>query len=213
MKNITPAPWHLRGQGYIFVYRFPAAFITDQAVISANLQGKWRPSFGFVMLVNYESSNVGPYGELLFIPGKFDHRRGTRYSITKIYVSNEASMASGRANWGIPKEMAAFDFVEQDSHTTQVHVTTAGEIFFRATMQSRGLQFPFSTNLLKIPLVQELDGQSFHVSFRGKGKGRFVKVLDLQVNAAYFPDIAAIKPLVTLEIKDFAIEFLPAIKF
>ncbi len=213
MTNIVPPPWRLSGQGYILAYRFTPAFVRQAAFTPSFLQGRFRPSFGFVMLVNYEYSNVGPYGELLFIPGKFNHYTGAFYSITKIYVDSETSLLSGRANWGIPKEPALFLFEKINPNTTRVEVSADGHSFFEATLQSKGWQFPFSTNLLKIPLVQELNGQGYHVRFRGRGQGRFVRLLRLAVDDRYFPNIAQFKPLAVIEVQNFNIEFLPAKTF
>ncbi|GAB3639487.1 acetoacetate decarboxylase family protein [Spirosoma arcticum] len=66
---------------------------------------------GTVMLVDYETSPVGPYQELLFVPGLFRFGDTTSFSIAKIYVSTRASVWNGRQNWGIPKELAHFSFV------------------------------------------------------------------------------------------------------
>lgn len=52
---------------------------------------------------------VGPYDEIIFVPGLF-HRHKTgkdeldyHLSITRIYVSADASTINGRRNWSIPK--------------------------------------------------------------------------------------------------------------
>ena len=66
-----PAPWNLRGKGYIFLYKFKKDFVAQSGNVPAFLDGAFAGGFGSVMLVDYGESNAGPYGELLFIPGKF----------------------------------------------------------------------------------------------------------------------------------------------
>src|SRR5213596_1104261 len=104
-QQIVPPLWRLTGRGYILLYRwFPRDFVSDQGQVPQTLAGSFRGGASAVMVVNYENSGVGPYRDLLFIPGLFE--RG--FSITRIYVSTPASVASGRANWGIPKQLADF---------------------------------------------------------------------------------------------------------
>jgi acetoacetate decarboxylase len=65
-----------------------------------------------------QTSGVGPYKELLFIPGVFHINGRYTYSISKIYVSTEASVRSGIENWAIPKEVADFTIEDQDDGST-----------------------------------------------------------------------------------------------
>src|SRR5262245_61022490 len=105
-RQIVPPPWRLTGSGYILLYRwFPRDFVAVQGQVPPALAGSFKGGASAVMVVNYENSEVGPYRELLFIPGLFE--RG--FSITRTYVSSQASVDSGRANWGIPKQLAEFD--------------------------------------------------------------------------------------------------------
>ncbi|GAA5435214.1 hypothetical protein M8445_00955 [Deinococcus aquaticus] len=80
-------PWTLRGAGLV-------------AVFGAR---------GVLMLVRYASSPVGPYDELLWAEVR-GSPVGLRPQVTRIVVSTEASVVWGRRNWGIPKELAAFQW-------------------------------------------------------------------------------------------------------
>ena len=86
MNGAVP-PWKLRGAGLV-------------AVFGAR---------GVLMLVRYASSPVGPYDELLWAEVR-GSPVGTRPRVTRIVVSTEASVVWGRQNWGIPKELAAFQW-------------------------------------------------------------------------------------------------------
>lgn len=96
-----PPPWQLKGEGIILLYRFPKKWINEQRLIPDHLKGQFKGGFGYLMLVNYYDSPVGPYKELLLIPGKFNPHK--IQSITNIIVNSENSTHNGRYNWGIPK--------------------------------------------------------------------------------------------------------------
>lgn len=76
-----------------------------------SLRASFVGGYGALMLVDYSESNCGPYRELLLIPGSFRVRDKTLASISRIFVSTTESLASGRRNWGIPKELADFSVV------------------------------------------------------------------------------------------------------
>lgn len=78
------------------------------------------------MVLRYTESPVGPYDELLIIPGAFDSppfsddKENPR--VTRIYVSTLASVINGRKNWNTPKHLARFEFTEQKDGTRDVRV-------------------------------------------------------------------------------------------
>ncbi|KIY53928.1 hypothetical protein FISHEDRAFT_68494 [Fistulina hepatica ATCC 64428] len=78
-----------------------------------------------IMLLRYLDTAVGPYDEIIFIPGKFRHpipagrekakqTTETSQRITNIYVSTPQSVWNGRRNWNIMKHLARFEW-ENDS--------------------------------------------------------------------------------------------------
>ena len=105
---IAPAPWQLTGNAYIMVYKFSKEFVEEQGFLEDWQKDAFEGYLGTVMLVNYETSGVGPYFELLFIPGMFDFEGKNYFSISKIYVSSDDSVYNGIKNWGIPKEQAEY---------------------------------------------------------------------------------------------------------
>ena len=71
------------------------------------------------MIVRYTSTPVGPYDELMLIPGNFTvpQPSGESFAIPKkalriarIYVSQRTTTYNGRLNWNIPKHLARFEF-------------------------------------------------------------------------------------------------------
>ncbi|WP_128103920.1 acetoacetate decarboxylase family protein [Paenibacillus sp. DCT19] len=205
--NHYPAPWQLQGSGYILIYRFTKEFVTQHGRVPAFLEGQFSGGLGSVMLVNYESSDAGPYGELLFIPGKFQHQGRKLNTISKIYVSTSDSVDNGWENWGIPKELAAFSFQKLASGKEHVQVSQAGVSIADLTLSAFGPSFPVNTRLLPFPLVQQHQQQWYYTQFSGKGKGRLAKIDELSINAALFPDISLCKPWAVLKVDPFAITF------
>lgn len=208
-----PAPWTLRGYGYILLYRFGTGFANSQA--PDFLSNKALPGFGSVMLVNYQTSDCGPYGELLVIPGKYQYDQEKKHTISKIYVSSQASVDNGRINWGIPKELAQFNFEPQSDKSEKVTVTSGNKEesspILTARFKTGPVPFPVSTRLLPFPLIQHLDGQAFRTTFSGKGTGRFATMTELNINENLFPDLRCFKPLVIIRVDPFEITF-PAAK-
>ena len=206
-----PAPWELKGKGYILLYRFRRDFVAKHGNVPAFLKGSFVGGFGSVMLVDYAQSDAGPYGELLFIPGKFRFRGKRLNTISKIYVSTMESVVNGRANWGIPKEKAAFRFEAQDERTERAAVSVNGRTAAEFTIRSGRLSFPVSTKLLPFPLVQRQEGKHYFTSFFGKGRGRLARLTDTKIDPELFPDISLCRPIAVIRVEPFSITFPEAV--
>ena len=202
-----PAPWKLHGKGYIFIYKFKKDFVERCGAVPEFLRGSFAGGFGSVMLVDYESSDAGPYGELLFIPGKFRFGGKKLDTISKIYVSTMESVVNGRANWGIPKEKAEFRFEQLDGRTEKATVSVEGKTAAEFTIRSGKFRFPVSTKLLPFPLVQKQEGKYYFTNFSGKGTGRLAGVRELRVAPDLFPDVSGCRPLAVIRVDPFDITF------
>jgi hypothetical protein len=203
---IIKAPWKLHGRGWMLLYRFPRPFVLEHGQLEKDMAQRWRGGWGSVMIVDYESSDAGPYGELLFIPGRFDSSAGRRAAITRIYVSTKSSVENGRRNWAIPKERADFTFLSEGG-IDHVRVEKDGEELFSADFKAGGLPFPVSTKILPFPLAQP-DGASWRLTdFSGQGIGRIARILKLESRAPFFPPLTGLRPILTVEIRDFNICF------
>jgi hypothetical protein len=204
IQTPIPAPWTLRGEGIILLFRFKKSWVDQAANLPEYLQQKFRGGFGYVMLVDYQESPVGPYKELLFIPGKFGEEK--LQSITTIFVDSDASTLNGRANWAIPKQTADFHW-QKEKGLDRVDVTLNGKPVFQASIRSGGISFPMSTGLLPIRLRQELEDQVLFTQPEGKGWGKLAHMQDLEVDPLLFPDIRGIKPLLALKVSPFTLTF------
>lgn len=202
-----PAPWNLKGKGYIIVYALCKDFVEKEGNVPEFLKGKFAGGFGALMLVDYEESNAGPYGEMLFIPGKFKFKNKRLDTISKIYVSTMESVVNGRNNWGIPKERADFKFTKNDKNRENISISLEGENIAEFVLKSGKLSFPVSTSLMPFPLVQEYEDKYYYTNFFGKGKGQLARIESMKINSKLFPDLSKVKPLIAIRVDPFDITF------
>lgn len=211
--KIAPAPWDLTGNAYIMVYKFSKEFVEKQGFLSHYQIDRFLGYVGTVMLVDYKTSGVGPYRELLFIPGMFTFDWKKVFSISKIYVSSKDSVYNGIENWGIPKEYADFDWQQNTDGTESISVKLEGKEFFKAKFSKGFLSFPLTTSFLPLTIVQKLRKNLLITNPTAKGKAILSKIKLLEVDKAFFPDISQATPFLTMKVKDFEMNFnVPVVK-
>lgn len=204
----APPPWKLKGNGYIFLYHFPKSFVKNFGFLADYQQNRFDGDFvGTVMLVDYETSAVGPYHELLFVPGRLNFDKKKIFSISKIYVSSQDSVENGIANWGIPKELADFKIIKPTAKETIVEVLIEGKTFFKVHLRDGSFKFPITTKFFPLKLAQKLGDNLLITNSPAKGKASFAKLFNIEVSDAHFPPISQLKPLSVLAVSDFEMEF------
>ncbi|EMD87117.1 hypothetical protein COCC4DRAFT_41318 [Bipolaris maydis ATCC 48331] len=81
--------------------------------------GAFKGGLGAVIVVRYTETPVGPYDEIIFVPGNFttpllpptpSSIPAKALRISRIYVSQRTTTYNGRLNWNIPKHLARFTF-------------------------------------------------------------------------------------------------------
>lgn len=112
----APPPWDLRGDVYFFSFWTsasqarnlpPMAYSPLEARSEYASNSSSRPVGGLsmVQILRYRDSPVGPYDELIVVPGSFDwvredasgrRRTGRNPKITRIYVSQKHTCYNGR---------------------------------------------------------------------------------------------------------------------
>lgn len=205
---IVPAPWLLNGNGLVMIYHFPQAFVQEHGFLADYQQPAYRGWLGAVILADYETSGVGPYRELLFIPGLFSFKNRLSLSISKIYVSTRRSVESGIENWGIPKELADFEILPDSDGSTLYRVSRAGQLFFQLRVGTWGPVFPITTRLIPgLGLIQQHKQTLLFTRLQASGKARLATTKNLYIDPAYFPDLSRQKPLLMLSIQAFRMAF------
>jgi hypothetical protein len=205
---VAPPPWSLSGRGVVLLYRVTREFNAQYGFMEY-FQGKgYIGGLGAVMLVEYRTSPVGPYFELLYMPGFFKIGGKMAFSISKIYVSTYESVWNGRENWGIPKEPADFTVVKRANGELVYEVEANGHLFFEAQVKPFGPEVPFSNKFMPLSrIVQQLRGQLLLTHPVASGHMRLAKLLHVQADSAFFPPLQQIRPLATLSVQDFRMSF------
>ncbi len=205
---VVPPPWRLTGSAYALFYRFSDAYVYDRVALPPSLSGMFVGGIGAILLVDYETSPVGPYRELLFTPGQFAYGRKKRHTVTHIYVSSPASVDGGRANWGLPKQLADFS-IDRQSGVDHWRVERDGQLLFEGRFRPGRLALPFPGWLYRPRLMQPWQEQVYETRFQGSGR---IQLTDLEAphTGGEFPDVGAARPIGVVRFERFKLTFPPA---
>lgn len=149
-----PAPWRLRGDAAILLA--PVRLTATRAVRlppGLTLVGVSGWTVGGVLLARYDETATLPYHELIVFSGLARPAGSARVAaiVSHLYVDSEASLAGGRAIWGLPKELADFGW-----SPARVTVRQAGRTLLDARIRRRrGIRAPLP---LLAPALGTLDG-------------------------------------------------------
>lgn len=208
---LAPAPWDLAGQGYIFALWMPQDVLDHGSFIPTQTPRAARGRLAFAMFVDYARSDVGPYYELLYIPGKLQFgRKDARLSITRIFVSSEASVVNGRLNWGIPKDRCDFDVSCADGRDRILLRATDGRPFADLDLEPFGPRLPAPMRWTPRgwrTLSQVREGRRYTYVPEAGGHFRFARVRNWRFDAQMFPDLARGRVLAAIKITDFSMRF------
>lgn len=208
---VAQAPWRLKGQGYLVVVQLPKPVLDNEGFISDELRATRRGRLAYVVFADYQESDVGPYHELLYIGGtlKFGHKR--HFSISKIYVSSQASVTNGQRNWGIPKELATFNVNYGKNAKDEVKLSTpAGETIAQLSFSHHLFPFPVNTKLApaRILTVGQLwQGQYFFYRPEAEGFLKPALLTASHFDKRYFPDLNQGRVLACFKVTDFTMIF------
>lgn len=209
--DLAPAPWQLKGSGYVLALRMPDTMTDQQYFVTDSLKGKRKGNLAILMFVDYTESDVGPYHELLFIPGMFRFNNSYNRSISRIFVSSQTSVINGNINWGIPKDRCDFD-VEYGKREDNIRLTAVdGTVFAELTLRpSRMFRIPTNTRFVPRKfrtLGQHRDGHQYLYSPQSKGHAKPATLVSARFNPDYFPDITLGKVVSCMRITDFEMVF------
>lgn len=208
----APAPWQLRGRAWLCALELPQRVRVDQGGVPEVL-GRPGGRLSYLMFVDYQMSPVGPYRELLIIPGHYRFADARRHpSIGRIYVSSEDSVINGQRNWGIPKDRADFRLHRED-HRDQVEVSRDGRVFARLTFRRRGPGLPIPGGLIpekQRTLGQYREGQTFLYSPATSGSVHYARMEQGWADGASFPEIQQGRVRACAYLSNFDMTFPPA---
>lgn len=204
---IAPPPWTLCGKGVILLYRFQKEFIEKNGFLSDDLQKRFKGVIGSVILVDYNTSPVGAYQELLFIAGLFQFPQRKAFHISKIYVSTYESVWNGINNWGIPKELATFRWEKLANQWEYFSAIKEEVTFFNLELKPYGVPFYVNTAWLPFHFYQWRQNILLDTVPKAKGWAKLCKIRNLHVNPNYFPDITQQKLIGAIVVPRFTMVF------
>lgn len=206
----APAPWRLQGDAWVLLLSMPKEIQLDGSFTPEALRGREAGGFSAAMVVNYTASNVGPYQEILWIPGTFRFADRKRQSITRIFVSTWESVENGQRNWGIPKDRADFRITAEGDGVEHVVVSKNGTVFADFRVKKSGFSLPVPA--IPLPkamgeLGQILDGKEYFYAPSVRGKFAGAKFLGGTFDGAQFPDLGRGRIITGVRITDFVMNF------
>lgn len=138
-STIPPSPWVVQGSALVIIGRLGRRAARDLAGNPRGLVG--LPGLGSIAvlgLIRYDDTPVGPYHEVVVIPGVL-WRTLPGALISHMLVDSARSRLAGRALWGLPKELAHFDW--QPERLTVADPT--GQTVLTASWQPTGMRLGF----------------------------------------------------------------------
>lgn len=213
---VTSAPWALRGEGWLLPFRLDTAALRAVTHLPTARAAQLEPLPGvgaLLVLVDYHASPVGPYHELLVVPGTLPFADGRRHpTIDRIVVSSWPSAVSGRANWGIPKDVASFTWERgtDRSRTDAVEVAVDGRPAARFRLRRGRVHLP--APLAPLPagartLAQRWRGSDLLTRLEGTGRIGRGRLLDAWVDPELVPPVTGGRPGQALHVARFELRF------
>jgi len=120
--NYPQPPWQLQGYALqtlnLVDISLSRPLIPSELEIVSVLPGK---TLGGLYLCYYDTGSVLQYHELIVAAGLVRYQGVIGGWISHIYVDNPDSVAGGREIWGLPKELADFQWLEDKVIVTQAN--------------------------------------------------------------------------------------------
>lgn len=213
MGRRVPAPWTLYGHAFAFLISMPEDDLRDRCFIHPDPSMKRKGRLSVFMYVNYASSDVGAYHELMFIPARYDYGCAAGWTIGKIYVSSMESLVNGRENWGIPKELAEFDCSISHGGSELMQARSGNTTFAKMEFVPFGPSFPVTSSLVPAflrTLAHRHNGALNTVAPNLRCTARLGKISRMEFNQEFFPDLTRGRIILGGYLGNFTFVFPPA---
>lgn len=207
VKNNLDKSYEYQGDGYILFYKFDEEFVRKETFLPDVLKNNYCGGLGAVIYMNYLKSEIGPYEELLFIPGKFYYRGQKHHFISKAYASKKEAAKFGYGNLSMEEE-AAFTREELEKNKENITTYINGEDIASFELKSGKIKFKVGTSNFFSFSLMRLDGEEpVKLKYSGNVTAKFTKLESIKIRPAFFPDVASFKPLVIFKMKNFTLRF------
>jgi len=206
LKNTSEKFYEFKGNGYVLFYRFDEEFIRLETFLPESLKNNYCRGIGAVLYMNYTKSEIGPYEELLFIPGKFYYRGKKNHFISKAYVSTEEAAKFGYENWFIPKEKAVFSREPLKNHIENISTCIENEEVASFEIKRGKIRFRLGTSkYLSFSLMQLNGEEPVKLNYSGTVTANFAKLTSIRIRPAFFPNIAKFTSLAVFKMRNFTL--------
>lgn len=174
----APAPWETRVQAILWFHR-AAPGAADQ--LPARLRGERAVPLTIGAFIRYLETPVGPYSEVLAAPLLLARAPLPAAVVPFIAVDSLASIHGGRANWALPKTLAAFEWSAPPERLGDgpfavrgegTHGPTAWSV--AATVTPRRRRLPTRFPLRDVQLTP--DGRELDIPIAVRGRMRLATV-------------------------------------
>lgn len=174
-----PPPWTLKGYGlqtfHLLHVEQVQSYLPPDLTIVQVLPGL---TVGMIYVASYSAASVMPYNELIVVNAIASYQGKVGAWISHIYVDNPDSVRGGREIWGLPKELADFNW--QTGQSPQVQVSQDDRMLCSLTCKWRSASFPGFQFPVGAPILSKLGTQ--FLTFPGQGNlGLHIAGIDLQI--------------------------------
>lgn len=152
--SYPPPPWHLYGSAFATLQpvhiECSRAFIPTDFQVLPVLPGQ---TLGGLYFALYEGNSTLTYSELIVVAGLVRHQYRWGVWVSHIYVDHPDSVAGGRNIWGLPKELAAFEWRDHG-----VEVRQGDAVLCQFQYKQQGLPLPIRMPTLSGNVLSILNG-------------------------------------------------------
>ena len=206
------APWRLAGDAYVVALKMPEEVLDEQSFVPESLKGCRLGTSSRMIYVDYKSSPVGPYRELLFNPPKFRFEKRHCRTISRIFVSTPESVINGVENWGIPKTIAEFESRTLSSGWERITVSAEGAVFAQLIFSTVRFGLPFSDRWLPPrfrTMAQHYRGHCYFYAPVTSATMKMGRLRESKIDPTMFPDISRGKFALCVRLEGFRM-WIPA---
>ncbi len=201
-----PAPWYTKGSAFIVpIFKADVLYAKDF---------EFAGGLGALYIVNYAETPVGPYQEIVYVPGNVWYQNKKYKSVHKIYVTSRATQEAGIKNWALPKEMAQIQWLENKTKTTiEMQVNEKKVAHIEAKIHLPSLTLPFNTRFVPFLLTDLLQktqaGQVLLNPAEISGRIRLATLSFSEVDPEWLPLLG--KNKIGFYLDPFCLTLLPAV--
>ena len=142
--DYPPPPWHTHGRAFAQPYLVDArALDLPAGVTPVTLAGR---AVGILALIEYLPPSPLSYAELIWMPCMVRAAGKRGYFVDRMYVDSAPSLAAGRAEWALPKQLA--DFAITDTRAT-ITTDDGAHLVLELARRSPGVPTPVASGTLQ----------------------------------------------------------------